>query len=178
MWSVEIVDVEQRDIRRSVRLGGEPLEVQWRPAARSSAASMSCRQPRCVPQSKLAAFGPPPNFNMVRYAGIFANRHRLRDRISPTSTPPSPFQPPSSFEGRPFSSTHSSSFEQPKRIAWAKLLARVRVRHRRRGPAWRQRVDVEPMAARRSRPTLPKLTDAKQARVRYRQADVKRYLAA
>jgi hypothetical protein len=52
------------------------------------------RKGRCVTMSpeqflaKLVALVPPPHFNLVRYAGVFANRHHLRPQIVPTPTSP------------------------------------------------------------------------------------------
>ena len=40
--------------------------------------------------AKLVALVPPPHFNLVRYAGVFANRHHLRTQIVPTPTSPVP----------------------------------------------------------------------------------------
>jgi len=73
---------------------------------------------------KLAALVPPPRGNLVRYAGVFAPNAKLRADIVPKPKPPASEKPslekPPSPE--PGQSTHST---RPRRIGWAKLLARV-----------------------------------------------------
>jgi hypothetical protein len=83
--------------------------------------------------SKLAALVPPPHQNLVRYAGVFANRHHLRPRIVPA--PELTVRPPTQlrlfdFAGEPLLPTRSTP--EPKldalrmyRRSWACLLARV-----------------------------------------------------
>jgi hypothetical protein len=52
------------------------------------------RKGRCIVMSpeqflaKLAALVPPPHVNLVRYAGVFANRHRLRPYVVPSPDGP------------------------------------------------------------------------------------------
>ncbi len=41
--------------------------------------------------AKLAALVPPPKVYIIRYHGVFANRHHLRRAVAPT--PPSPMTP-------------------------------------------------------------------------------------
>jgi len=79
--------------------------------------------------ARLAALVPPPNFNLVRYYGVFANRHKLRPRITPT--PPSEPQQLPLFELRggldlPCVGVAGRVGAAPSgRVSWAKLLARV-----------------------------------------------------
>ena len=81
--------------------------------------------------AKLAGLVPPPGFHMIRYYGVLANRHHLRAHIVPRTTPETPAIPLQlplfDVEGRPY--VASPPFDpdpgRPRRIAWAKLLARV-----------------------------------------------------
>lgn len=56
------------------------------------------RRGRCVTMTpdqllaKLAALVPPPKVHLVRYHGVFANRHRLRSVVAPS--PPTPSTSP------------------------------------------------------------------------------------
>jgi hypothetical protein len=60
---------------------------------------------------------------MTRYYGVLASHHRLRERVIPRpAAPPPPPQLPLDFD--PAESSPTSS-PRPRRIAWAKLLARV-----------------------------------------------------
>ena len=66
--------------------------------------------------------------HMTRYFGVFANRHHLRPRIIPPSPVPTPGQQlalglAGSANDRPDDDTESSP--RPRRLGWAKLLARV-----------------------------------------------------
>jgi hypothetical protein len=73
--------------------------------------------------ARLCALVPPPGFHMTRYYGVLASHHRLRERVIPRpAAPPPPPQLPLDFD--PAESSPTSS-PRPRRIAWAKLLARV-----------------------------------------------------
>ncbi len=77
--------------------------------------------------ARLCALVPPPGFHMTRYYGVLASHHRLRERVIPKpAAPPPPPQLALDFalpDDSPASSPSSSP--RPRRIAWAKLLARV-----------------------------------------------------
>ena len=77
--------------------------------------------------ARLCALVPPPGFHMTRYYGVFASHHRLREHVIPKpAVPPPPPQLALDFalaDDSPASSPSSSPW--PRRIAWAKLLARV-----------------------------------------------------
>ena len=77
--------------------------------------------------ARLCALVPPPGFHMTRYYGVLASHHRLRERVIPKpAVPPPPPQLALDFalpDDSPASSPSSSP--RPRRIAWAKLLARV-----------------------------------------------------
>ena len=72
--------------------------------------------------ARLCALVPPPGFHMTRYYGVFASHHRLRERVIPKPAAPPPPQLPLDFD--PAESSPTSS-PRPRRIGWAKLLARV-----------------------------------------------------
>ena len=77
--------------------------------------------------ARLCALVPPPGFHMTRYFGVFANRHHLRPRIIPSAAP-MPGQQlalglTDSANLKPPDDTQSSP--RPRRLAWAKLRARV-----------------------------------------------------
>jgi hypothetical protein len=76
--------------------------------------------------AKLVALVPPPGLHMIRYAGIFANRHHLRKHIVPHRELAEPTQL-SIFdvEGRPLLIDEQALEARPRRVAWARLLARV-----------------------------------------------------
>ncbi len=76
--------------------------------------------------ARLCALVPPPGFHMTRYYGVLASHHRLRERVIPRpAAPPPPPQLALDFApGDPAPSSPDSS-PRPRRIAWAKLLARV-----------------------------------------------------
>ena len=76
--------------------------------------------------AKLIAQVPPPGVPMVRYAGVFSNAHHLRRRVVPEpelleEKQLALFTP----EGKPWSPLDQGLDDRPRRIAWAKLLARV-----------------------------------------------------
>jgi hypothetical protein len=77
--------------------------------------------------ARLCALVPPPGFHMTRYYGVLASHHRLRERVIPKpAVPPPPPQLALDFalpDDSPASSPSSSP--RPRRIAWAKLLARI-----------------------------------------------------
>ena len=76
--------------------------------------------------ARLCALVPPPGFHMTRYYGVPASPHPLRDRVIPRPAAPPPPQFALDFalaDDSPASSPSSSP--RPRRIAWAKLLARV-----------------------------------------------------
>ena len=72
--------------------------------------------------ARLCALVPPPGFHMTRYYGVLASHHRLRERVIPKPAAPPPPQLPLDFA---LSSDPAESSPRPRRIAWAKLLARV-----------------------------------------------------
>jgi hypothetical protein len=87
--------------------------------------------------AKLAALVPPPKVHLVRYHGVFANRHRLRASVAPT--PPTPAEsPPHQLallapDGRPAWTARvvedadtepASDVPRQRRLSWARLLAR------------------------------------------------------
>ena len=77
--------------------------------------------------ARLCALVPPPGFHMTRYYGVFASHHRLREHVIPKpAAPPPPPQLALDFAlpSDPAESSPTSS-PRPRRIAWAKLLARV-----------------------------------------------------
>jgi hypothetical protein len=115
--------------------------------------------------AKLAALVPPPKVHLVRYHGVFANRHRLRAAIAPT--PPTPAEsPPRQLallrsDGRPAwtaRAVEDADTEPPsdvprwRRLSWARLLARVFTtaikctRPRRRGASGLDHASVPPVA--------------------------------
>ena len=79
---------------------------------------------------RLAALIPAPYLNLVRYHGVFANRHGFRKRLPapvpgagsvvPAPAPPHPLPGPSAAARRP-----DTSAERPRRLPWAALLRRV-----------------------------------------------------
>ena len=76
--------------------------------------------------ARLCALVPPPGFHMTRHYGVLANRHHLRPRIIP-SVVPMPGQQlalglADSPNLKPADDTPYSP--GPRRLAWAKLLAR------------------------------------------------------
>ena len=76
--------------------------------------------------ARLCALVPPPGFHMTRYYGVFASHHRLREHVIPKPAAPPPPQLPLDFalSCDPAESSPTSS-PRPRRIGWAKLLARV-----------------------------------------------------
>lgn len=79
--------------------------------------------------AKLVALVPPPRFHMTRYAGVFSNHHHLRPLIAPKPKVPEPAYVQLSLlspEGKPLVAGEPiSTAPSPRRIAWARLLARV-----------------------------------------------------
>jgi hypothetical protein len=76
--------------------------------------------------ARLCALVPPPGFHMTRYYGVFASHHRLREHVIPKPAAPPPPQLPLDFDPAESSPTSSpTSSPRPRRIGWAKLLARV-----------------------------------------------------
>jgi hypothetical protein len=88
--------------------------------------------------AKLAALVPPPKVHLVRYHGVFANRHRLRAAVAPR--PPTAAVPPPRQlallgpDGRPAWNARpvvdadiepASDVPRWRRLSWARLLARV-----------------------------------------------------
>jgi len=79
---------------------------------------------------KLCALVPPPRFNMVRYAGVFANRHHLRPFIVPAVEPSARAGSQLAlfdFVGKPMPLTDADA-AVPTRMparSWSWLLARV-----------------------------------------------------
>jgi hypothetical protein len=77
--------------------------------------------------ARLCALVPPPGFHMTRYYGVLASHHRLREHVIPKpAAPPPPPQLALDFAhpDDPAESSPTSS-PRPRRIGWAKLLARV-----------------------------------------------------
>jgi hypothetical protein len=79
--------------------------------------------------AKLIALVPAPGVHMIRYAGIFSNRHHLRRRIAP-AVPDAPVVPTQlplfDVQGRAaVVAVEHDGGSRPRRIAWARLLARV-----------------------------------------------------
>jgi hypothetical protein len=72
--------------------------------------------------ARLCALVPPPGFHMTRYYGVLASHHRLRERVIPKPAAPPPPQLPLDFA---LSGDPAESSPRPRRIGWAKLLARV-----------------------------------------------------
>ena len=60
---------------------------------------------------------------MTRYYGVLASHHRLREHVIPR--PPAPPPPPQLALDFALPSDPAESSPRPRRIAWAKLLARV-----------------------------------------------------
>jgi hypothetical protein len=91
--------------------------------------------------AKLAALVPPPKLHVVRYGGVFANRHHLRRVIAPTPPSPTTPTPPRQLallspDGSPAWSAaplgeadvgraHAHDASRHRRLSWARLLARV-----------------------------------------------------
>ena len=91
--------------------------------------------------AELAALVPPPKVHLVRYGGVFANRHHLRRAVA--RTPPSPMTPMPprqlallSPDGNPawtaapladayVGGAHAHDVSRRRRFSWARLLARV-----------------------------------------------------
>jgi len=79
--------------------------------------------------AKLIALVPAPGVPMVRYAGVFSNRHHLRAAVAPARAQrPEQTEPAQTrlltFTGRPVD-TKNPGPATPSKIAWAQLLARV-----------------------------------------------------
>ena len=76
--------------------------------------------------ARLCALVPPTGFHMTRYFGVLASRHHLRSRILPPSVvPASGQQLPLDLDDDDDSGATGSSSARPRRIGWARLLARV-----------------------------------------------------
>ena len=102
------------------------VRVHFKAAWRSGAAHADMSADKFI--ARLCALVPPPGFHMTRYFGVFANRHHLRPRIIPPSPVPTPGQQlalglADSANDKPDHDTESSP--RPRRLGWAKLLARV-----------------------------------------------------
>jgi hypothetical protein len=65
---------------------------------------------------RLVALLPPPYFNLVRYAGVFANRSRCRALLPPPPPPPGDPPPEPGADPPPV---------RPRRLPWAQLLRRT-----------------------------------------------------
>ena len=76
--------------------------------------------------ARLCALVAPPGFHMTRYYGVLASHHRLREHVIPRPAAPPPPQLARDFAlpSDPAESSPTSS-PRPRRIGWAKLLARV-----------------------------------------------------
>jgi hypothetical protein len=83
--------------------------------------------------ARLAALVPPPRMHMVRYRGVFANRHHLRDVVAPPKKEATDKQL-SLFvvrQGVDYAAVSKAALgdqvleSRPTRLGWAQLLARV-----------------------------------------------------
>jgi hypothetical protein len=105
----------------------EVADVDDRQRPRADPAFPDARAGRGQDQGKAEERVPPPGFHMTRYYGVFASHHRLREHVIPRpAAPPPPPQLALDFAhpDDPAESSPTSS-PRPRRIAWAKLLARV-----------------------------------------------------
>ncbi len=95
-----------------------------------------CEMSRDAFLAKLAALVPPPRFNLVRYYGVLANQHRLREAVRPKRVEGErqlklfgvrPFVSAEGVEDFRFvrDSGRKQSERAPSRVRWADLLARV-----------------------------------------------------
>jgi hypothetical protein len=77
--------------------------------------------------ARLCALVPPTGFHMTRYFGVLASRHHLRPRILPPSVVPASGQQLALGldEDDEDSPAAAESSARPRRIGWARLLARV-----------------------------------------------------
>ena len=85
--------------------------------------------------AKLAALVPPPRAHLVRYCGVFANRHHMRPMVAPPSPTPADSTPPVQLSlldaaANPASAAtpdaESTATASPRRrLSWARLLSRV-----------------------------------------------------
>jgi hypothetical protein len=76
--------------------------------------------------ARLCALVPPTGFHMTRYFGVLASRHHLRPRILPPSLVPASGQLPLGLgDDDDDDSPATESSARPRRIGWARLLARV-----------------------------------------------------
>ena len=110
------------------------VRVQFKAPLRSSGRSF-VELDRDTFLARLAALVPPPHFNLVRYCGVLCNRHHLRERVLPPHRDDEPRQL-ALFEtkgGRELPAPVADDEREdearrdpsPRRIAWARLLARV-----------------------------------------------------
>ena len=76
--------------------------------------------------ARLYALLPPPGFHMLRYYGVLANLHHLRARIVPAAaaTPELQLVLDLTAAANDIRSPTDAS-PRPRRLGWAKLLARV-----------------------------------------------------
>jgi len=84
--------------------------------------------------ARLCALVPPPAFNVIRYYGVLANRHKLRSAVAPERHAPAEpkqlalFVPRNDIElaavSRPMLDDQVRD-RAPSRLSWARLLARV-----------------------------------------------------
>lgn len=76
--------------------------------------------------ARLCALVPPPGFHQTRCDNVFADRHHLRARIISPAAVPAPGQQLSlSLAGDASDGPAEAADSRPRRLGWAKLLARV-----------------------------------------------------
>ena len=72
------------------------------------------------------ALVPPPGFHMLRYFGVFASHHHLRARIVPPVAATPELQLALDLTGAANDTrSPTDAPPRPRRVGWAKLLARV-----------------------------------------------------
>lgn len=105
-------------------LPGDRVRVSFKAPWRSGTAHADMDPHQFL--ARLCALVPPPGFHMTRYYGVLASHHRLREHVIPKPAAPPPPQLPLDFalSCDPAESSPTSS-PRPRRIGWAKLLARV-----------------------------------------------------
>jgi hypothetical protein len=77
--------------------------------------------------ARLCALVPPPGFHMLRYFGVFASHHHLRARVIPPAAamPELQLALDLTAAANDTSSSPTDASPRPRRLGWAKLLARV-----------------------------------------------------
>ena len=127
-----------RTIRRPMHDGQNPRDLQAK-GTRSSSPQVrqsAWYRPRATAAplrflARLVGLVPPPRQHQVRYFGVFANHHHLRERVAPqlcaalatASVQGMLFDPTGLRPWQPGTSLPQA--RAPARIGWASLLARV-----------------------------------------------------